>query len=523
MRLDDLLDIATSGAKLGIATNDLVRYTEGIAKVSSAMDDIPAGEIADQIGKLNTVFKYGVDGAMQFGSAIDKLADSGASSSKDILNVTQRIAGSAVIAKLSGQETVSLAAALLDTGTQAELASGALLDFIASLNQAKGRETIARTLGMDMASFAALVEDKPMVAIQKFLGALSKLNAQGQIKTLTDMGMKGDVHPAEMMKLALVAGSLGKYVGYANHEFQTLDQITKSYNASANTTAASLAVTRNRLQILGDTIGSALLPGINTGLSLLNDLAVGLGEAFTRSAALIASWGADFSGIVELLSAGFQNMADVFERTGVMIGGAALNAWEYIAHGGEVAGATAQYLWESFKEAFQITLTAAGNLKDNMISILKEIWDYLKSGGKDPIEFKLKGLMEGIDLKGDGQFKMPAMKALSSVEDKIAEIDKRMQDRADANAQKKLDAANKAKAAPGTPGATAGTGTAATSNAKAGVTDADTYARELQEGALKGGNDTNKDILAQAIKQTELLEKIEKKNTDRQILAGVWG
>jgi TP901 family phage tail tape measure protein len=269
VKLDDLIDIATSGAKLGIATGDLVEYTKGIAMVSSAMDDIPAGEIADQIGKLNTVFKLGVKGTMQLGSAIDKLADSGVSSASGILNVTQRISGSAVAAKISAQEATALAAALLDTGTQGELAASALLDFIASLNQVQGRKHMAEALKMDMASFAKLVETKPIEAIQKFLGELKKMDAAKQLKTLADIGIKGDTHGAEIMKLAQQADNLGKYVGFANSEFKTLDQITKSYSASAGLAWSNLASFQNQVQILADKIGGYLLPAftrLTTGL-----------------------------------------------------------------------------------------------------------------------------------------------------------------------------------------------------------------------------------------------------------------
>jgi hypothetical protein len=52
---------------------------------------------------------------LQLGSAFDKLADSGVSSASGILNVVQRISGTAVASKISAQEASALAAALLDT------------------------------------------------------------------------------------------------------------------------------------------------------------------------------------------------------------------------------------------------------------------------------------------------------------------------------------------------------------------------------------------------------------------------
>ncbi len=54
-----------------------------------------------------------------------------------------------------------------------------------------------------------------------------------------------------------------------------------------------------------------------------------------------------------------------------------------------------------------------------------------------------------------------------------------------------------------------------------GVVDADSYARELQEGALKGG-DVEKDILKEAQAQTKILTEIEKKGAMKP-LRSTWG
>jgi TP901 family phage tail tape measure protein len=365
--LDDLIDIATSGAKLGIATGDLLAYAKGIAKVASAMDDIPAGEIADQIGKLNTVFKLGVQGTMQFGSAIDKLADSGVSSASGILDVAQRIAGSAVVAKISAQETVSLAAALLDTGTRAELASGALLDFIASLNQVKGRKEMAKTLGMSLADFARLVETKPMVAIEKFLGALAKLDAMGQVKTLENMGMKGDVHPAEMMKLAQVAGTLGKYVNMANHEFVSLDQITKSYTASAGLAWSQLASFRNQVQILGDKVGSFLLPAFKRLTTGLAEAGVASGKFVEDNKPAFEAWG-------------------VWIEQKVGIGTSAIKNWQGAL---DVAREFAKEKVDNIKETF-------GWFADNLGPVMDRVANTIADGFAEGMRLAIEEIKAGV-------------------------------------------------------------------------------------------------------------------------------
>src|SRR3954468_20076599 len=102
--------------------------------VSAAIDDIPAAELADQLGKTDTVFRLGAQGTAQLGSAIDRLQDAGASGASGILNITQRLSGSAVAAGITAQETTALAATLLDTGTNAELGASSIQRLLMSLN-----------------------------------------------------------------------------------------------------------------------------------------------------------------------------------------------------------------------------------------------------------------------------------------------------------------------------------------------------------------------------------------------------
>lgn len=292
--LGDLISIATTGGKMGIASADLGRFAEGVAKISTAIDDMPAGEIADQIGKLNTVFKLGVEGTMQFGSAIDKLADSGVSSASGILAVSQRISGTAVAAGVTAQETTALAAALLDTGTHSELAASALLRLIQGLNDVEQQEGFADAIGVSAEKFAKQVETKPIVAIQAFLRALKGMNAAAQHKTLDAVGFKGATGAGEIQKLSQQSETLARYVGLANSEFRTLEQINKSYAATAGLVSAKWETFKNQIQILLDKVGGGLLPAFGAILDAGSSAANGLVAAFESIRAGVDS----FAGLV---------------------------------------------------------------------------------------------------------------------------------------------------------------------------------------------------------------------------------
>jgi hypothetical protein len=291
---------------------------------------------------------------MQFGSAIDKLADSGQASASGILNVTSRIGGAAVAMKMTAQETIALGTALLDTKSEAELAAGALLDFMGSLNETKGRKGIAKTLGMDMVEFTKLVETGPMQVIQKFLSALKQMDSLGQKKTLVSIGVDSNIHQGEIQKLALVSDQLAKYVGLANHEFKTLDQITKSYATTAELAWSGLAAMKNQLQAAADAVGSFLLPAFNR-------LTSGLGEAMESFRKFIG----DNGPMLESWAAAIEDK--------VGVGTAALKHWQLAL---DVASEWVKEKLTNAKESFDWLLA-------NLPPIMDRVADAIVDGFED--------------------------------------------------------------------------------------------------------------------------------------------
>lgn len=349
VKLDDLISIATTGAKMGIAGDELVRYTEGVAKVSIAIDDIPATELADQIGKVNSVFRLGVGGTEQLGSAIDKLADSGVSSASGILAVTQRLSGTAAAMHLGAAETTALSAALLDTGTHSELAASAINALLTNMLNVEGQQGMAATIGLPFEEFAAMVQTRPIAAVQAFLESLRQLEAGAQIKSLGEAGIKGEQQAAEVMKLAQQTDSLAKYIGLANSEFDTLNQLNASYAASAELTNSKIVDAQNLFQILSDKLGVALLPALNVALEAFNSFAttgvqvfggslVNIGlevEALMKNFGLFGEWFADnwvnliTDGIMLAANVVFQGIKGIGDNIAELWRGLASGMWDF--------------------------------------------------------------------------------------------------------------------------------------------------------------------------------------------------
>lgn len=268
--LDNVLAIATSLSKMGVANDQLVEQTRGVAMLTTALDDIPAEQVADQIGKLNAIFKLGSKGALQIGSALDKIADSGLSSADGILDVTSRVSGTANAMHIGAGETMAMAAALLDTGTSAEQAGSSINNLLMNMVDVSNHADFAKTAGLSVEDFSKLVAGKPMKAVEAFLGGLERLDAAGQLAALSSAGITAQERQAALQKMAQQTQKLAEYTAMAGDEFRTLNQIQQSYDKTAANSSSVFTQFSNNLQIAMGHIGDGLLVLIKPVVWFLN-------------------------------------------------------------------------------------------------------------------------------------------------------------------------------------------------------------------------------------------------------------
>jgi TP901 family phage tail tape measure protein len=315
-----LLDIAVAGSKLGVANDDLVEYTRGIAKLSTALDDIPAGEIADQVGKMNAVFQLGVRGAQQIGSAVDKLADSSVASADGILAVSQRISGTAAASRLAAPDAIALATALLETGTRAEQAGSTLNRLLVGLD-------LAGRLGNDSAA-----------GVQAFLASLQQLDTRGRVSALAAIGLQGTEDVSEIQKLVAQVGRLAEFSALAREEFTTLNQINKSFATQSALTESRVTNLKNQFDFMADDLGTKLIPVLEELVALGLDINAAFEDAFDAGA--IETFAAALKEVVTT-GRGLVGMfggGNATANLGRSFASGALNLFETFAPGGGLFG-----------------------------------------------------------------------------------------------------------------------------------------------------------------------------------------
>lgn len=284
----ELAQIAASGGRLGIARKDIANFTETVSKMSVAFD-MAAEEAGDSMAKLANVYEIPIAQIGRLGDAINHLSNSSPAKAENIINSLERVGGVAKQFGLTELQTASLANAFISLGRRPEVAATAINGMLTKLatadRQGKKFQTALKAIGTSAQELKANIAKNGEQALVDFLKQLNKLPKADQMGALVDLfGLEyaddvavlaGNIEAYEKSIRALKeTGSDGKplFAGSMDKEFA----------ARSATTANNVQLLKNQLMHLAISIGSVMLPAVNSlvaGLKPWVDYFIRLSEA----------------------------------------------------------------------------------------------------------------------------------------------------------------------------------------------------------------------------------------------------
>jgi len=200
--VNELNKIAELGGQLGIATEDLVSFTETIAKLGVTTDltiEAAATEMARFVNITKQVAPEGMTAAEQIeriASTIVDLGNSSATTESEISAMAQRLGKSGSVIGLSQDQILGMSAALTSVGINAEAGGTAFSKLFIKIAAAteKGGDQLdkfAKIAGMNAKQFKEAYEKDAGGAIAKFIVGLGKVSKEGgsTFSVLEDLGM----------------------------------------------------------------------------------------------------------------------------------------------------------------------------------------------------------------------------------------------------------------------------------------------------------------------------------------------
>lgn len=265
MATNDIADMVTAGARMGIVRDELIGFVRDTSKMSTAFEMAP-GELADSMGKVAKIFRIPVPAIGELGDAINYLDDNAISKGSDIIRVMQGdLAGAASTMGLSAKNAAALASTFLTLGESAERADTAAAGMMRQLQIAKMNpkrfQVGVKMLGLTGDQLQKGMIDDPQAMILDVLGRIKKLPVEQQMEAVTRLF--GKDWGGAIAKLANGVDEYRRQLALANGE-AAKGSMTREFQARMQTTSAQWQITKNRMTEVAVVIGGALLPAVNS-------------------------------------------------------------------------------------------------------------------------------------------------------------------------------------------------------------------------------------------------------------------
>ena len=273
----EIANVAEVAGQLGIKAEDILTFSRTMIDMGESTN-LSAEDAATAIAKIANILGLTSDEYKRFGSSVVDLGNNFATTERDIVEMTNRLAAGGKLAGLTAPDILGLATAMSSVGIEAEAGGTAMTQTLTAIGNAvsltgKGAaddlNLIAKTAGMTSEEFQQAWKEKPVVALQSFIRGLKDAQEKGvnMNAILAQLGMTG-IRQSNMLKsLALASDKMGDAVDRSNKAWKENTALTNEANKRYETTESQLKMFKNQVTDLAIEFGGPLLKALREGLT----------------------------------------------------------------------------------------------------------------------------------------------------------------------------------------------------------------------------------------------------------------
>lgn len=303
-----IANVAEVAGQLGIKADDILSFSRTMIDMGESTN-LSAEEAATAIAKVANILGLTSDDYSRFGASVVDLGNNFATTEKDIVEMTNRLAAGGKLAGLTAPEILGLATAMSSVGIEAEAGGTAMTQTLTAIGNAVSLTTkdsaddlalIAKVAGTTSEEFQQAWKEKPAEALQSFIKGLNTAHEKGanMDAILMKLGMTG-IRQGNMLKsLALSSDKMSAAVERSNQAWKDNTALTNEANKRYETTESQLKMFRNQLTDIAIEFGGPLIKALRGGLdavkpwiSNLADLAKKFSSLSTEQQQNIIKWG----------------------------------------------------------------------------------------------------------------------------------------------------------------------------------------------------------------------------------------
>lgn len=312
---EDIAGVMEAAGQLGVSgVDNLTSFTRTMIELGDTTN-LSADEAATALARFMNITGEDTANVDKLGSAIVDLGNNFATDEASIVAMSTRLASAGTIAGMSSTDILALSAAMSSVGIQAEAGGTAMTQTLTNISAAVSEagddlDLLAQTAGMDSESFANAWNSSPVEALQAFIGGLSDLNAAGgdSYAILDELGMTGIRQSNMLQSLALASDQLTGAIQTSNQAYTENAALQAEAEKRYSTTAAQISQTKEQISNVAVEIGERLLPYVQKGLDVVDNLVTAWDNLSTaeqyniiKMAAIAAAVGPIVTGIGSLV------------------------------------------------------------------------------------------------------------------------------------------------------------------------------------------------------------------------------
>lgn len=278
---EGLAEIATSGAQIGLAADELMAYTEQVAAISVAFS-ISTDRAGKAVADLMNIFGMGIDGVNDLADAINHLSNNSAADAESIINVLTRIGGAGQNFGLVGEELAALSSGFLSLGMTPEIAATSIRNFLTDLATAESKggdfQKALEKMGTSSIELSHQIRDNPQKAIVDFLTTLNEMDEAGENTTVLLTDLFGQANQANIATMANNVHLLADAFDMAGRSADYAGSVNDEFNAKLKTAEMQFQLLKNNIKALSIELGKHLLPLFNKMVEGFSSVVTVMGE-----------------------------------------------------------------------------------------------------------------------------------------------------------------------------------------------------------------------------------------------------